>query len=112
MKQFLEHAVDTIEKSYRALEHKCVNAVNELGKLSKEKIDEQAECLGRLNAVQEEQNDRIVYTHRLADSGGYKTRDGTVMVGEIGERVKALELQVTDLQEQNKMLREKEHTTN
>jgi hypothetical protein len=47
----------------------------------------------------------------LADEGGYRERDGTVVVGEIGERVKALEKLVKELQEENIALRKKEETT-
>jgi hypothetical protein len=47
----------------------------------------------------------------LADEGEYKERDGTIIVGEMGERVKALEKLVKDLQEENIALREKEEAT-
>jgi hypothetical protein len=50
IKVFLEHAVEAIEKSYRNLEQNCVSAVNEIGTRSKAGLDEQAECLARLNA--------------------------------------------------------------
>ncbi len=54
--------------------------------------------------MQEEEHDRIVYTHRLADEGGYKTRLGEVCEGKIGQKVKALEQEVTALQEKIKAL--------
>jgi hypothetical protein len=44
----------------------------------------------------------------LADTGGYQTRDGTIVVGELAERVIALELKITELQAQNEALIEKE----
>jgi hypothetical protein len=47
----------------------------------------------------------------LADEGKYKKRDGTIVVGEMGERVTALEKHVKDLQEENIALREKEEAT-
>jgi hypothetical protein len=53
IKVFLENAVVTIEKSYNALEQKCVNAVNTIGTRCKAGLEEQAECLARLNANQE-----------------------------------------------------------
>jgi hypothetical protein len=42
--------VDTIEKSYIALEKRCATAISEVATKNKEGLDEQAECLGRLNA--------------------------------------------------------------
>jgi hypothetical protein len=47
----------------------------------------------------------------MADEGGYTARDGTVVVGELGERVKALEQLVKELQEENVALRKKEEAT-
>jgi predicted transcriptional regulator len=41
--------VDTIERSYIALEKSCVAAVTEVATKNKAGLDEQAECLGRLN---------------------------------------------------------------
>ena len=49
-----------------------------------------------------------MYAHRLADTGGYTTRDGTVYVSEMWDKVHALERKVKDLQAQNDALREKE----
>jgi hypothetical protein len=53
---------------------------------------------GRLNEALEAQNDRTVYAHRLADEGTYTTRDGTVYVSEMAEKVTALQKQVTTLE--------------
>ena len=49
-----------------------------------------------------------MYAHRLADTGGYTTRDGTLYVSEMWDKVHALERKVKDLQAQNDALREKE----
>ena len=97
--EFLENAVGTIEKSYRELEHNCVSAVNSVATHSKEGLASHAGSLENLKKIQEEEHDRIVYTHRLADEGGYKTRLGEVCEGKIGQKVKALEQEVTTLQE-------------
>ena len=53
IKVFLEDAVVTIGNSYKALEQKCVNAVNTVGTRCKAGLEEQAECLARINAHQE-----------------------------------------------------------
>lgn len=74
-----------------------MSAVNEATEQYKEGLNQQADCLGRLNDQLETEHDRIVYTHRLADEGEYTTRDGTHVVGELGERVKALEQLVAEL---------------
>jgi hypothetical protein len=46
----------------------------------------------------------LVYTHRLTDTGGHETRDGTEFEGELSKKVRALESQVTALQEKVKTM--------
>ena len=50
IKVFLEHAVEAIKKSYQNLEQNRVSAVNEIRTRNKAGLNEQAECLARLNA--------------------------------------------------------------
>jgi chaperonin cofactor prefoldin len=104
IKEFLEHAVSTIEKSYRTLETNCVATINTMAEHHKEVKTAHGVCITSLQEDRDRLDQSIMNTHHLAYTGEYKQRDGTIIESDISVKVKALEEKVATLQDQNKTL--------